>query len=161
MIAVLVVLLVAAIGFVGYVVGTKARGSSPLSAASSPKRGPAGKGAPAQDEYDEEEATTVRIIGPSLVRTLGGVALGEEIPVGNGVKIGRGQASTLRLQDSELSAAHAEVRIERGVPVLVDLESTNGTFLNEKQISPNVLTVLKDGDQIRVGKTQLIFKNPK
>lgn len=59
------------------------------------------------------------------------------------------------LTDPYLSSKHAVIRYEHGTFTLVDLDSTNGTFLNETRASKEDLI---DNDKIRVGRTELKFK---
>ena len=54
-----------------------------------------------------------------------------------------------------VSEKHLKLRIFRGqVPVLEDLDSTNGTRVNGKKVKN---TELKDGDEIQIGLTTLKF----
>ncbi|MEE2991399.1 MAG: FHA domain-containing protein, partial [Planctomycetota bacterium] len=48
--------------------------------------------------------------------------------------IGRGGANPVQLCDTEVSRYHAEVRLEEGEHLLMDLGSSNGTFLNGDQV---------------------------
>lgn len=63
----------------------------------------------------------------------------------------------IQLTDNSASRRHAEVRPSNGSWVLVDLNSSNGTFLNGQRIVTPIN--LKQGDQIKVGSTLLVF-NP-
>lgn len=68
--------------------------------------------------------------------------------------IGR-SAEHIQLSDDSTSRRHAELRPHNGSWYLVDLNSSNGTFLNGRRIvSP---TPIKHGDQIKVGSTLLVF----
>lgn len=51
-----------------------------------------------------------------------------------------------------VSRAHAAFRRGDDMLFLVDLGSTNGTFLNEQQLTPNQPRLLRSGDQIRLGQ---------
>lgn len=51
-----------------------------------------------------------------------------------------------------VSRTHAAVRRGEDTLTLVDLGSVNGTFLNGQRLSPNQPRVLRDGDEIRLGK---------
>jgi pSer/pThr/pTyr-binding forkhead associated (FHA) protein len=166
MIAILVVLLVAVLAFIAYWVATSksrqsggALGSS--ASKSVPRTGGNGSRKVALIEDDDDDGTKVRVAGPRLIRTMGGLNVGDEMPVGSGITIGRGQQCSVSLHDQEMSAMHAEFRIENGQPVVIDLGSTNGTYVNGEQVAPNILTPLKDGDQIRLGMTSLVFKDPR
>jgi len=57
--------------------------------------------------------------------------------------------------DAALSTRHAQITQQRGAYVLEDLGSTNGTFVNGERITK---TVLRDGDLLRLGNTQLKFR---
>jgi hypothetical protein len=69
--------------------------------------------------------------------------------------LGRGTDCDLRLVDPGVSRHHAELRVEGGEVVLVDLESTNGTFVNGQPIRRITLT---DGTQVTLGRTTLVFR---
>jgi len=69
--------------------------------------------------------------------------------------LGRGTDCDLRLVDAGVSRHHAELRVEDGEVVLVDLGSTNGTFVNGQPIRRIVLT---DGTQVTLGRTTLVFR---
>lgn len=69
--------------------------------------------------------------------------------------VGRHPANDVVLQDEKVSHTHARlIRTPEGY-VIEDLESTNGTFVNERRITRQLL---KDGDEIRVGDTHLRFQ---
>jgi Protein of unknown function (DUF3662)/FHA domain len=69
--------------------------------------------------------------------------------------LGRGTDCDLRLVDPGVSRHHAELRMEGGEVVLVDLGSTNGTFVNGQPIRR---VVLADGTQVTLGRTTLVFR---
>lgn len=63
--------------------------------------------------------------------------------------VGRDEEADVRLDRSSVSRQHAELaRDVRGYWLVRDLDSTNGTFVNERRISE---VTLADGDQIRFG----------
>jgi molecular chaperone DnaK (HSP70) len=77
------------------------------------------------------------------------------VPLPLGVtKVGRGEENDLRLDDSKASRLHAELRIATDKLEVVDLGSTNGTFLNGERLAPNQPRSLKPGDEIHFGKTK-------
>jgi pSer/pThr/pTyr-binding forkhead associated (FHA) protein len=69
--------------------------------------------------------------------------------------LGRGTDCDLRLVDPGVSRHHAELRVENDQVVLVDLSSTNGTFVNGQPIRRVALT---DGTHVSLGRTTLIFQ---
>jgi hypothetical protein len=69
--------------------------------------------------------------------------------------LGRGTDCDLRLVDQGVSRHHAEIRVEDGDVVLVDLGSTNGTFVNGQPIRR---VSLVDGTRVTLGRTTLVFR---
>jgi len=68
--------------------------------------------------------------------------------------LGRDATNPVQLHDSEVSRRHAQiVETENGYD-LVDLNSSNGSFVNERPIHQHPLA---SGDRVRVGRTLLIF----
>ena len=59
------------------------------------------------------------------------------------------------LVDPGVSRHHAELRVENGQVVLVDLSSTNGTFVNGQPVRRVALT---DGTHVSLGRTTLVFR---
>lgn len=74
------------------------------------------------------------------------------------VTIGRAQDNTLVVSDMRASSHHAEIRPEGQYYSLVDLGSTNGTFVNEQQVYSGAPRPLQSGDTIRIGDTNLTFE---
>lgn len=69
--------------------------------------------------------------------------------------LGRGTDCDLRLVDPGVSRHHAELRVEDGQVVLVDLGSTNGTLVNGQPVRR---VVLVDGTTLKLGRTTMIFR---
>ena len=55
-------------------------------------------------------------------------------------------------QEKGVSRTHAAIRRGEDTLTLVDLGSVNGTHLNGQRLTPNQPRVLRDGDEIRLGK---------
>jgi pSer/pThr/pTyr-binding forkhead associated (FHA) protein len=53
------------------------------------------------------------------------------------------------------SRQHAVVTLDRGVVVVEDMNSLNGTWVNGSRIHPGQYTALKHGDVVQVGTVQL------
>ncbi|MDR3692203.1 MAG: FHA domain-containing protein [Fimbriimonas sp.] len=123
-----------------------------------------GKGIPssarssAASAADDEEATRVRVVGPRLVRVMGGLRVGDEMPMTTPFTIGRGQSCTYTFHDAEMSSSHAEFRLDGSQPIVIDMGSTNGTFVNDQKIDANSAFPLKDGDQVKLGTMFFLFK---
>lgn len=68
------------------------------------------------------------------------------------VVIGRGEGCDFRIPDRSVSHRHASVR-QRGTDlVLVDEQSTNGTFLGTSRLHAHTPVVLRHGSMVRVGR---------
>lgn len=66
--------------------------------------------------------------------------------------IGRVEDNTFHIADGSVSSHHCEVHL-RGTEILIrDLNSTNGTFINNEKISE---AVLKPGQTLRLGQVEL------
>jgi adenylate cyclase len=74
-------------------------------------------------------------------------------------KLGRGSQCAVVLEDNLVSRTHAMIqRIDYTEYILIDMGSRNGSFVNERRLSTPV--PLRDGDQVRLGNAQLVFRNP-
>lgn len=54
-----------------------------------------------------------------------------------------------------VSRIHAALRRGEEVLSVVDLDSANGTYLNGQRLGPNQPRLLRDGDEIRLGKLSM------
>ena len=70
------------------------------------------------------------------------------------LRIGRGAQNDLRILDTEMSRRHATLNCVADRFELHDDNSSNGTFVNGQPIERREL---KNGDQIQVGRTVLLF----
>ena len=67
--------------------------------------------------------------------------------------IGRGQDAQFRLPDTGVSRRHVEIRWDGQVALLSDLNSTNGTTVNNAPVQE---WQLADGDVIRLGHSEIV-----
>ncbi len=90
-----------------------------------------------------------------LVRSggLAGQRLSVKTPV---VNIGRADYNDLVVPDPSVSTSHAKLQRREGVWVLVDLDSTNGTFVDGEQVKGEA--PLAPGAAVRFGDVQLVFE---
>jgi signal transduction histidine kinase len=70
------------------------------------------------------------------------------------VSIGRDNSNRIQLNDSEVSRHHAEVRPTPEGVLVVDLQSSNGTFVNSERVEQRML---QTGDRLLIGRTLLLF----
>lgn len=70
------------------------------------------------------------------------------------LRIGREAANSFQLHDQEVSRHHAELKREGRTFTLVDLDSSNGTFVNGQRVTQQELA---SGDQVQMGSTLMLF----
>ncbi len=80
---------------------------------------------------------------------------GDEYDVGPGAVIGRGSQVEIQIEDPYASSKHARLVRQAGVVIVEDLDSTNGTFLNEEPLLG--AQPLQLGDRIRIGDTEFTY----
>ena len=100
-------------------------------------------------------AATGGSLASFLVRSggLAGQRLSVKTPV---VNIGRADYNDLVVPDPSVSTSHAKLQRREGVWVLVDLDSTNGTFVDGERVKGEA--PLAPGATVRLGDVQLIFE---
>lgn len=77
------------------------------------------------------------------------------VPIQTGqTTIGRDVANSIQILQGSVSPRHATIAVQDGQYVLTDLESLNGTFLNEQKIRS---AVLKHHDKISFGDRTFLF----
>jgi len=70
------------------------------------------------------------------------------------VLIGRETAANLCIADPSVSRRHSQIEKEGGQFVIADLESLNGTFINDVPVKRRPLA---HGDRVRIGDSQFLF----
>ena len=73
---------------------------------------------------------------------------------GDPVDIGRGVRNQIRIHDTEVSRQHATIEYADGIFVVVDQNSSNGSFVNGVAVRRKELS---DGDQLQIGRTVILF----
>src|ERR1044071_2468872 len=68
--------------------------------------------------------------------------------------IGRETAATVCLADASVSRRHSKIEKKDDSFVITDLESLNGTFVNDVPVRTRVL---EHGDRVRIGESQFLF----
>lgn len=121
----------------------------------------------AQEQFSESDKTQMVNVSEIMddraqdcvgwIVALGGAHRGHDFRLVTGRNvIGTAADCDIVLTDPYLSSKHAAIRHENGRFTLIDLDSTNGTYLNDRRISKEELI---DNDKIRLGRTELKFKS--
>lgn len=94
--------------------------------------------------------------GGSFLLVVAGENAGKLFPLNKSeLLIGRSPSADIRINEKAVSHHHARLSLENGVCTLRDLESTNGTFLNNELITGTVR--LRGGDALNVGSTTFTY----
>src|SRR5690242_5484774 len=72
------------------------------------------------------------------------------------VNVGRADYNDVVVPDPSVSTSHAKLQRREGVWVLVDLDSTNGTFVDGERVKGDA--PLAPGAMVRLGDVQLVFE---
>jgi hypothetical protein len=91
-----------------------------------------------------------------VVERGGGLKSGERLDLFGGLSIGRSDEADVRIDDRYASALHARIYSHGGHFYLEDLNSTNGTLLNDEALAGEA--ELMPGDLIRIGDTEFRFE---
>ncbi len=83
-------------------------------------------------------------------RLKGSVFSIEDLPV----VIGRDTTATLCIADASVSRRHSQIERENEEFVILDLDSLNGTFINDVPVKRRTL---QHGDRVRIGDSQFLF----
>lgn len=79
-----------------------------------------------------------------------GVRRSRPLPL-QGVTIGRGSENDIVLAYEAVSRMHARITFEGGYYYVVDLNSANGTFVDNRRIPPNSPTIWWPKQSLRIG----------
>ena len=96
--------------------------------------------------YEEPEAKLIVIRSDSLEED---ILLEEEETV-----FGRDEEADITVDDNRVSRQHCKITRELDVYSLIDLDSSNGTFVNGQRISEHIL---ENGDRVQIGSSTFEF----
>jgi two-component system cell cycle response regulator len=119
---------------------------------------------PAYDEFTDttvqvavsmNAAGELRLVDQSCLVVLAGSRIGQRVALGERrLLIGRGAANGLVLDADSVSRQHAAIEWDGRRHIVVDLDSTNGTFVNDGSVSR---CALADSDRVQIGKVLLKY----
>ena len=93
------------------------------------------------------------------LRFLAGALANQEIELtADPMTVGRGSSCQIQVTDAGVSSKHAKVWCESNQFYVMDLGSTNGTFVNDKDVDRQAL---QDGDVVTFGMTKATFVGDK
>ena len=70
------------------------------------------------------------------------------------ITIGREEGNSIQLNDERVSRVHLRIQLDHDDLVLTDLDSTNGSRVNNEEVQ---LKILRFGDLITVGRCTLVY----
>jgi len=86
-----------------------------------------------------------------------GALKGQRVPIRTPiVNIGRADYNDVHLPEESVSTSHAKLQRREGIWVLVDLDSTNGTFVDGERVQGEA--ALAPGALVRFGDVQVLFE---
>ncbi len=83
---------------------------------------------------------------------------GKNLPVTGQITIGREPENTIHIDDGLVSRYHALVQKIKDAYFIKDLDSTNGTFVNGREIPKGNYIKLNRSDVIRIGRTEIVIQ---
>ena len=86
----------------------------------------------------------------------GGLDQGERFDLIGGLSIGRSRDADVQIEDRYASGVHARIFSREGRTYIEDMNSTNGTLLNDATLKGEA--ELLDGDVVRIGDTEFRFE---
>ena len=94
---------------------------------------------------------------PVEIMVLNGELENQRFPISDKMRLGREADNDLVLPDKKASRHHAILQKMGLVYQIIDLNSGNGTYVNEKRITDP--TLLKNGDIVLIGDTKLTISD--
>jgi hypothetical protein len=91
-----------------------------------------------------------------VVERGGGLRAGERFDLIGGLSLGRSAEADVRLSDRYASGIHARIFSREGRYYVEDMNSTNGTLLNDAELRGEA--ELMDGDEVTIGDTRFRFE---
>jgi hypothetical protein len=114
-------------------------------------------------EQEDQEYLQERVRHLAVLQAL----VGDESPVielvrsaqhpSQDICLGRAKLNDIVLEDTTISSIHATIEDTGATLMLVDRNSSNGSFVNRVKLTPNVPQPITSGDCIRLGRCIFYF----
>lgn len=106
----------------------------------------------------EDARTRVRMTLPRyMLRGVSGATFGKTFALTGTMVIGRQQDSDIPVPAEEISRHHARLQVTADGVLVEDMNSANGTFINDKRIQTGVL---KPGEELRLDTVRFMLVAP-
>jgi hypothetical protein len=96
-----------------------------------------------------DPASSLEVVDPAAST----LSPGHVLPLDHYTTIGRRAGNSMVLDDSFVSGSHAEIMYDQGAWWIVDLDSTNGTFVNGRPVHTRM--PISAGDVVQFGRISL------
>jgi hypothetical protein len=106
-------------------------------------------------EESNTSPTASDIVVPGRIVIINGEEAGTAYPLKSMISFGRAESNTVTIRDAKVSRQHAQIQQQGNEFVLIDLNSSNGTYINGERVEEHVLT---NGDEIQIGDCIMQFQ---
>jgi pSer/pThr/pTyr-binding forkhead associated (FHA) protein len=83
---------------------------------------------------------------------------GKAFPIVSQIRIGRGRSNHIRVDDALASRDHAIVQKIKDAYFIKDLDSTNGTYVNDHRVPSGKFVRINHGDTVKIGRTEITLR---
>ncbi|HET6631100.1 MAG TPA: FHA domain-containing protein [Rhodanobacteraceae bacterium] len=115
------------------------------------------KGHDPQLPHDQAQTRLHEALPSLVLRGLSGPVLGRSFALQDGMVCGRHRDCDIRIESLEISRRHAQLNLVDGGVEVVDLESTNGSFVNGERVTR---AVLHPGDELALDDVRFALIEP-
>ena len=110
-------------------------------------------------EAKDDNRTRIRMALPKFVlRGVSGVYFGKTFPLRGKTTLGRHSDNDIFVNVDGISRKHASITVAGENLELADLDSSNGTYLNGKEVT--TVEVLKIGDEVKLDNIRFLIQSP-
>lgn len=111
-----------------------------------------------QEEAEDDNRTRIRMALPQFIlRGVSGVYFGKTFPLRGSTSLGRHSENDIFVNVDGISRKHAVISITADGLVIEDQGSSNGTFVNGKQIKKESIKI---GDEIKLDNIRFLIQSP-